>query len=87
MPTENFAWGGTLIDTLLTILPIGIAANIIPYLMIAVGFLIISRKNSFDLATQGTLGWLKVASMTVLFSIAMYSTLHATSSVFLYFNF
>lgn len=87
IPTESLAWGGVLMDRLLVTLPAGVVANIVPYLMIVIGFFIISRKNSYELTTQESLGWSKVIWMVILFVIAMYSTLHATSSVFLYFNF
>lgn len=87
IPTSSLAWAGVLSDYMLAILPAEAAANIVCFLAIAVGFVIIAQKNSFDLTVQGRLGWSKVAWMSILFCIAMYSTVQSTSTVFLYFNF
>lgn len=87
VPTSSFAWGGVLVDHLLTVLPTGIAANAVCYLMIAFGFILIAQKNSFELTTQGRISWPKIVGMSLLFSVAIYSTILTTSSVFLYFNF
>lgn len=87
LATERLAWGGTLSDTLLAILPVGIATNAACYFMILLGFFIISQRNSYDLTIQGYLGWKKVAWVATLFPIAMYSSIQTISTVFLYFNF
>lgn len=87
LATERLAWGGTLSDTLLAILPVGIATNAACYFMILLGFFIISQRNSYDLTIQGYLGWKKIAWVATLFPIAMYSSIQTISTVFLYFNF
>ncbi|MDD2114155.1 MBOAT family protein [Pseudomonas asiatica] len=87
VPVSNLAWGGTLSDSILSILPTGIAANFLCYAMIALGFIIICQRNSFEITTsQGHLR-LKTFFMTLIFTTAMYSTIKSTSTVFLYFNF
>lgn len=87
VPTSSLAWAGVLSDKLLSIFPIGVAANALCYGMIAIAFMIIAQKNSFEMTTTGNSGAAKIAGMTLLFSIAMYSTVQSTSTVFLYFNF
>lgn len=87
VPVSNLAWAGMLSDSLLRILPTGIAANALCYAMIALGFLIICQRNSFEMMkSQGYLR-LKTIFMALLFTTAMYSTIKSTSTVFLYFNF
>ncbi len=86
IPTANLAWGGTLADRLLQLLPVGLAANIICLMAIAGGFIIISQKNSFELMSGGMTNS-KLICGFVLFCIAMYCKLATASSVFLYFNF
>lgn len=87
VPTSNLAWAGVVSDKLIDILPIGIAANALCYALIAAAFVIITQKNSFEITTTGKAGAAKIVWMSVLFSIAMYSTVQSTSTVFLYFNF
>lgn len=87
VPTSSLAWGGVLSDRLIEILPIGLIANIAPLTMITIAFVIIRRKNSFELTTQTRFGWSKTTWMTTLFCIALYSSIQSTSTVFLYFNF
>ncbi|EOX9126007.1 MBOAT family O-acyltransferase [Pseudomonas aeruginosa] len=87
IPTSDLAWAGVISDKLLQFLPIGVVANSLCYGMIAAAFLIISQKNSFELSTTGRIGNLKAIYMSILFCLAMYSTLQSTSTVFLYFNF
>lgn len=87
VPTASLAWGGVLSDHLLSVLPQGIAVNAICFAMILIGFIITPMKNSFTLTVEGTFGWKKTIWMTLVFAIAMYSTLKTTSTVFLYFNF
>jgi D-alanyl-lipoteichoic acid acyltransferase DltB (MBOAT superfamily) len=87
LATSDLAWGGVLSDHLLTWFPEGVVINAVSFIMIAVGLLIVPMKNSVALTTQGDFGWRKIIWMILLFTIAMYSTLKATSTVFLYFNF
>lgn len=85
-PTSDLAWGGWLSDLLLNFLPISLVGQIPVYLGIIVVLVIISKKNSLEMAS-GSIGTKKLIYGTVLLSVAMYFTLTATSSVFLYFNF
>lgn len=87
IPTENLAWAGVGADMLLEWLPPGIAANALCFAMIAAAFVLIAQKNSFEITTQNGIGWKKTLWMSLLFIIAMYSTVQSTSTVFLYFNF
>jgi len=87
IPTADLAWAGTGADALLAHLPSGLAAHVVSYVMIAVAFVVCANRNSFELTTQGSATVQKTMWMAVLFAIAMYSTVHSTSTVFLYFNF
>ncbi len=87
IPTEKLAWAGVGADMLLEWLSPGIAANVLCFAMIAAAFVLITQKNSFEITTQNGLGWKKTLWMSLLFIIAMYSTVQSTSTVFLYFNF
>ncbi|MBH8790523.1 MBOAT family O-acyltransferase [Pseudomonas aeruginosa] len=87
VPTSDLAWAGVISDRLLQFLPVGVVANSLCYGMIAAALVIISQKNSFEISTSGRLNSYKVLYMSILFCIAMYSTLQSTSTVFLYFNF
>ncbi|PXA56702.1 MBOAT family O-acyltransferase [Pseudomonas aeruginosa] len=87
VPTSDLAWAGVISDRLLQFLPVGVVANSLCYGMIAAALVIISQKNSFEISTSGRFNSYKVLYMSILFCIAMYSTLQSTSTVFLYFNF
>jgi alginate O-acetyltransferase complex protein AlgI len=85
-PTADLAWGGTLSDLLLKIAPSSLVGQAPVYLAIVVAFAIVSRKNAVELA-HGRIGAGRMALAAILFSIALYFALAATSTVFLYFNF
>jgi alginate O-acetyltransferase complex protein AlgI len=87
VPTEGLAWAGAGSDQLLSLMPVGIAANFLCYAMVLVAFVVIAQKNSYQLTTDSSIGWKKTAWMVVIFGVAMYSTVQSTSTVFLYFNF
>jgi alginate O-acetyltransferase complex protein AlgI len=87
LATADLAWGGVLSDHLLKWLPQGVVVDAINFLVIFIGLAIVPLKNSFTLTTRGSFGWNKTIWMTLLFGVAMYSTLKTTSTVFLYFNF
>jgi alginate O-acetyltransferase complex protein AlgI len=86
IPTAGLAWGGSLSDSLLQVLPNGFVPYIASYAMISIAFAIISQKNAFEIMA-GELSWGKVATGAAVFSLAAYFTLVSSSSVFLYFNF
>jgi hypothetical protein len=85
-PTADLAWGGWLSDCLMKFMPISLIGQTPVYLAIIVAFVVIRQKNSIEMAS-GAIGTNKLIFGGVLFSVAMYFTLAATSSVFLYFNF
>ena len=85
-PVSDLAWGGWLSDILLNFLPISLVGQTPVYLAIIIAFVVIRQKNSLEMAS-GSIGAKKLIYGAALFSVAMYLTLAATSSVFLYFNF
>lgn len=85
-PTSALAWGGWLSDALLRFLPAGLVAHAVTYLAILAAFVVVRQRNSMEISS-GNLGIGKVLLGAVIFSTAMYFTLAATNSVFLYFNF
>ncbi|MDH4584236.1 MBOAT family protein [Pseudomonas sp. BN415] len=86
LKTSELAWGGWLSDILLRLLPTGLVAQAATYLAIVIAFIIVFQRNSMEIAS-GKLSFKLTMYGAVLFSVAMYFTLAATSSVFLYFNF
>ena len=87
IPTNSLAWGGWLCDYLLKFLPVGLAANMPCFSAVIMAFMIISQKNSFELMMINGYKKIKLSIALLLFSVAMYSTMVTTSTVFLYFNF
>ncbi|AQZ31911.1 acetyltransferase [Pseudomonas sp. LPH1] len=83
---SDLAWGGWLSDIALSIMPASLVGQLPIYLAILGAFAIITQKNSLEMA-QGAIGRWRLCYGAILFSVAMYFTLAATSSVFLYFNF
>ncbi len=86
IPTSDLAWGGWLSDVLLGLVPASLVGQILTYPAIIMAFVLIGQKNSMELAS-GAIGISKLTYGIVLFTMAMYFMLAATSSVFLYFNF
>ena len=86
IPTSGLAWGGWLSDVLLGFLPPGLVAHAPTYVAIVAAFFLVSQKNSLEISS-GTLGSAKTGAGALLFCTAMYFSLAATSTVFLYFNF
>lgn len=86
IPTRDLAWGGVLSDTLLDNLPASLVGQIPAYLAIIAAFALIAQKNSMEMAS-GAIRTNKLIYGATLLLVAMYFTLAATSSVFLYFNF
>ena len=83
--TENIAWLGNNVDWLSQIFPNVFIANLIPTFLIIVGFYIISRDNSMQMAQ--TITKTKICFAAFLFSLSVYLMLSSSSKVFLYFNF
>lgn len=86
VPTSDLAWGGWLSDVLLRLMSASLVGHITTYMAIVLAFVLIAQKNSMQLAS-GVIGAGKLTYGIVLFTVAMYFMLAATSSVFLYFNF
>lgn len=86
LPTADLAWAGWQADVLLAAMPAGLVGQIPAGLAIAMALLLLAQKNSLQMAS-GVIGRGKLLYGITLFATAMYCTLAATSSVFLYFNF
>ena len=82
----DLAWAGWLSDIALRIMPVSLIGQLPIYMAIIAAFTIIAQKNSLEMAS-GTIGKWRLAYGGILFIVAMYFMLAATSSVFLYFNF
>jgi D-alanyl-lipoteichoic acid acyltransferase DltB (MBOAT superfamily) len=86
IPTAHLAWGGWLSDILMRFIPTTVIGELPKLIALSLGFFILSQKNSTTLATgkiTGRMVWFSV----ILFIIAVYFMMAATTSVFLYFNF
>lgn len=77
---------GSFFDGYSSSVPSGILVNAFPVACIALTFYILTRSNTLQMASQGLTG-LKVVLAAVLFSVSVYVSTVASSSVFLYFNF
>lgn len=86
IPTADLAWGGWLSDVLLQWLPAALVGRVAAFVAIAMAFVIVWQKNSMEMAAR-PLTTSRLAYGVILFAVAMYFSLAATSSVFLYFNF
>ncbi len=84
--TSDLAWGGWLSDFLLTFLPASFIGQIPIYIAISFAFILIFKNNSFEIMSE-SIGVKKIIYCVILFSVAAYFMLAATSTVFLYFNF
>jgi len=86
VPTFKLAWGGTFMDQLLRVLPLGLAVNLISLPLIATGFVILRQKNSTELMLSEQSD-AKLAWVLTLFCIALYFAVASKSTVFLYYTF
>lgn len=84
--TSKIAWSGDFFTKYYNVLPSGLIANILPLILIAIAFYIVSKKNTVHMAGD-VVSYSKVVYSAVLFCISIYVTSAASSSVFLYFNF
>lgn len=84
--TPKVDFYGSFIDKYSLVIPSGLLVNILPMFFIFLAFLIIFRSNTLQIADKGLTSG-KVVFSAFLFSIAIYITTVASSSVFLYFNF
>ncbi|MDQ8051277.1 MBOAT family protein [Luteibacter sp.] len=86
VPTSGLAWAGWLADPLLKVLPNALMPSLVTMAAIAATFVLVAQENSLEYAS-GEIGTRKMLAGAVLFCTALYFTLAASSSVFLYFNF
>ncbi|QMI05465.1 MBOAT family protein [Citrobacter sp. RHB25-C09] len=87
VPVDMLAMLGIQADKLSTFLPVGLAGYSVQFAAIACAFVIISFKNAIEIVVTDKQSTLKVTWVAFISSLALYMTLHTTSSVFLYFNF
>lgn len=87
IPIINVAWNAMFFDRLLEVMPAGLVGYSTCFLMIALGFLVTSRRNSIELTLEPGKEWSKLIRMIFLFCIGVYASALSTSTVFLYFNF
>lgn len=87
VPVDILAMLGIQADKLSTFLPVGLAGYSVQFAAIACAFVIISFKNAIEIVVTDKQSTLKVTWVALISSLALYMTLHTTSSVFLYFNF
>ncbi|WP_436857718.1 hypothetical protein [Citrobacter tructae] len=87
VPVDMLAMLGIQADKLSTFLPVGLAGYSVQFAAIACAFVIISFKNAIEIVVTDKQSTLKVTWVALISSLALYMTLHTTSSVFLYFNF
>lgn len=87
VPTNALSWGGTFIDTVSMLFPIGIVENLLCYILIFMGFIMIPFRNAYEMTVAKGCYELKIVWMTLLFVSAVYATIKSTNTVFLYFNF
>ena len=86
IPASDLAWAGWFADILLKWTPASLVGQVPAFLAIIAAFVLIARKNSMEMAS-GVIGRGRLLYGAALFAVALYFTLAATSSVFLYFNF
>jgi D-alanyl-lipoteichoic acid acyltransferase DltB (MBOAT superfamily) len=86
LPTSAFAWGGWLVDDLITTFPANLIAHTPSLAAIAAALFLIRNRNSLELSA-GSMGLRKATAGALVFSLAMHFTLTKASTVFLYYNF
>ncbi len=87
LPTTDLARYGLLSGWTAQNVSFGIAAYTSIFVMSLLAVGICSQKNSQEVALNGKARYLKVFSLAILSSVAVYFSLHSESAVFLYFNF
>lgn len=86
IPALRLSWAGWLADYLLSSLPASLVAALPSLLAIGAGFMLLPFKNSSELVFSAPTMKKSIAA-ALIFAVAMYFSLGATSPVFLYFNF
>ncbi|EOC0475419.1 MBOAT family protein [Cronobacter turicensis] len=87
MAVQNLSFTGSMTDTVGRVIPEGISFYIVPLIMIALGFVICSQKNSIEIVAYGNITNKKLLFVGFVSVLGLYMVLHTTSAVFLYFNF
>ncbi len=86
--TYSIAWLGSNADLLFNILPTGIVANFLSFIAIACAMMLISCKNSLEIAGDNSLQSKRYcAYFAVVFAVSVYVMVSTSNAVFLYFNF
>jgi alginate O-acetyltransferase complex protein AlgI len=85
--TSKLAWAGPLADYALSAMPASIAANIVIFIPIIIGFVVCTQPNSVELMKGVESNWKRLSFGLVLFITGMLTTFMSSSTVFLYFNF
>lgn len=93
-PTSSLAWLGTSIDYLSVFIPAGLVVSMNSFVMIFIAFVIISLRNTSQLAGKdqrlelsNTISFPKLSYASLLFVTATLTMLSTSSTIFLYFNF
>lgn len=87
VPTYALSWGGAFIDTASTFLPVGLVENLLCYVLISLGFLIMPFRNAYEMTISKGQYEVKLVWMFILFISSVYASIQSTNTVFLYFNF
>ncbi len=83
----KFSWaGGTLGDSLLRVLPTGLAVNLLPFGMILIGFLLIAMRNSQEISSE-KVSLPRVAVAATMMACGVLTSITSTSTHFLYYQF
>ena len=86
LPTQKLAWAGTLFESKIRFLSPVFQANILPLILLLISFVIISRRNAFDIC-RTSMPPRRLWFGLVLLIIGTYASLISNSELFLYFNF
>lgn len=87
LPTADLTRYGMLSGWIAENISFGIAAYASIFAMSLLALMICSQKNSQEISLDGSIGYFKLISLSVIGSVAVYFSLHTESAVFLYFNF
>jgi alginate O-acetyltransferase complex protein AlgI len=85
--TFKLAWAGPLADSALRAMPVGVAANAVALILIAVSFVICTQPNSIELMKGVQANSKRMCFGWALLCVALYATFLSSNTVFLYFNF
>jgi alginate O-acetyltransferase complex protein AlgI len=87
LPTRDLAWAGTFFDPLLGLLPVQLVAHLACLVAVAVGMVVVSQRNTMELADRHALSGRGLMAAFLAFSTAALMMVASRQSAFLYFNF